>query len=431
MSNPAATSLAPGLPSKYKTDGGCDATTNQRSDESESGDHVGARRINDHNTTQPRHGDPHPAGDDPIIVKFCNATPSPHSRGHRRGQPGDASPYAFAPQTYRGSPVPVTGQGRCPRSSPSYAALALSLESASLCSNYVRTPVRAQKPKRGWPLSGRGATGPRRWRRAGGSVIHSLREPAYRAAGALRAPGTCPGDRVDRLLLAAVALGRAGVQQHPGSGDRGGGGRVQQRPPPRPGLEIAWLGRRHLRRGLEALRDPALVPPSSTRTSGWPWWPSSHQARAALVDEDRPWQVPGQVGVTARRPGGPASCQRTSSSSGGAAERRAAASSSGEISGLVGIGGAPGGSVAAARSVGGARSAGTRVAGAPQLHNLPLRTCPLRPEAEARGRCSRSPRSGRPSTRTSTATGSGGSPRACGRRCCRPGNRGTRRSAAR
>src|SRR6266545_4271010 len=76
-----------------------------------------------------------------------------------------------------------------------------------------------------------------------------------RAAGA----GDVPGDRVDRLELAPVALRRPGVQQQPGAGELGGAAGVQQRAPAGPRSEVARLGLGNLGGHLLPGRDPAVV----------------------------------------------------------------------------------------------------------------------------------------------------------------------------
>ena len=115
---------------------------------------------------------------------------------------------------------------------------------------------------------------------AAGSVPSASR---LSVVGALTAPGHVPGPRVDRLDLAAVALGRPRVQQHAAArGQRRGlvGGQHRhaaagQRRRPRA------AGRRRRPRARRPARAQAPSPPSSSRTSVSPPQRSSHQARAA------------------------------------------------------------------------------------------------------------------------------------------------------
>ena len=94
--------------------------------------------------------------------------------------------------------------------------------------------------------------------------------------------GDVAGDGVDRLDLAAVALGRAHVDQRAASGSA----RIWPRPPGR-AARAARRTRRASppgRPGLDRVARPrssAAYPPSRTRTSACPASVSSHQSRAA------------------------------------------------------------------------------------------------------------------------------------------------------
>ena len=108
----------------------------------------------------------------------------------------------------------------------------------------------------------------------------------------MTAPGHVPGDRVDRLGLAGVALGRAGVEQQPVARQRRRTVRVERRQlPGRTSTSPCRSAGSSVETGSPAATH-AAYPPSSTRTSGTPD-PAQHPPGPrggirlpAVVDDD-------------------------------------------------------------------------------------------------------------------------------------------------
>ena len=102
-----------------------------------------------------------------------------------------------------------------------------------------RAPPRRRSRSTPRPASGRRHPARRSGRRVRRPAGTARPAPTLSTVGALDRARDVAADPVDRLDLAAVALGGPGVQQHPGAGQRGGGVRVEQRQGPRLRGEVA------------------------------------------------------------------------------------------------------------------------------------------------------------------------------------------------
>ena len=112
-----------------------------------------------------------------------------------------------------------------------------------------------------------------------------VQEPVRERRGGGRAarPGNVAGDRIDRLVLAAEALGRARVddQRHVGRPSRPGPPRGRRGRRSRDAITSRSPGDDRGRRRRRARPCQVASPPSSTATSRLPMWRSSHHRRAA------------------------------------------------------------------------------------------------------------------------------------------------------